>query len=245
MLPDSDEIEERVQDRVETVEERLDHIPSGYKMPDLEDMTISSAKKFDLGIVFIDINDFTAYSSRNDEWDVLFMLNVFLPEIMEAVRNHDGYFEKNTGDGILAYFGAGDSDEDAVETVFDYVATVKYILANHVNPVLEEKGVETISISAGATYGTTHISRVGVHSLNRLSAVSASANIASKLESASGKNEYYFGEGLVKHAEDSGWTEYVNDLGQFEDYVWTSSDDPYHHYNFKGVWTGTETSNLT
>ncbi|QRV17444.1 adenylate/guanylate cyclase domain-containing protein (plasmid) [Haloterrigena salifodinae] len=244
MLPDSDEISERIEERAETVEERLDHIPSGYKMPDLEDMTISSAKKFNLGIVFIDINDFTAYSSRNDEWDILFMLNMFIPEIMEAVRDHNGYFEKNTGDGILAYFGAGDSDEDTAVTVFDYVATVKYILANYVNPLLEEKGVEPITISAGATYGTTHISRVGVHSMNRLSAVGINANIASKLESASGKDEYYFGEGLVRHAGDHAGTEHVTDLGQFENYTWTDSGYPFHHYNFHGVWTGTETSNL-
>lgn len=102
-----DEIEDRIDDRVETVEERLENIPTDRKMPDLEDMTIHSAKRFRLGTVFIDINDSRGYMDRNGVEGTLFMLNNLIPELMELVREYNGYFEKNTGDGILAYFGAG------------------------------------------------------------------------------------------------------------------------------------------
>jgi len=54
-------------------------ISRGRTNPSLEELTIHSAKKYRLGIVFVDINDFSNYMSRNDDEDTLFMLNVFIP----------------------------------------------------------------------------------------------------------------------------------------------------------------------
>ncbi|CQR54108.1 hypothetical protein [Haloferax massiliensis] len=68
---DEEEIRERVQEQASKVEERLEHIPDGQSMPNREDMRLVSAKKFKLGLVFIDINGFTDYTSENDEKDVL------------------------------------------------------------------------------------------------------------------------------------------------------------------------------
>jgi len=76
---------------------------------------------------------------------------------MELVRDFDGKLEKNTGDGILAYFGAGEDDGDAVETLLEYIATVKWALKYHVNPELEDNDVETISISTGSAYDTVSV----------------------------------------------------------------------------------------
>lgn len=246
---EKEEIAERVEDQAELVEERLDHIPNGYTMPDREDMLLASAKKFKLGIVFIDINDFSNYSSDNPEWDVLFMLNMFVPEIMEIVRDYDGYFEKNTGDGILAYFGVGQSYDDTSETVLEYFATVKYALANHINPTLEDYDVEPITISGGASIGkTVYISRIGKHSLNRRTAVGTTANSASKLEDMAGKNQYFVNEGIHRHADkEDGWGQYLTDKGRLEGFTWGSDSsgwDPQHYYNFSGIWTVTETDNL-
>lgn len=246
---DRDEIEERVEDQVELVKERLDHIPDGQTMPDREDMLMASAKKFKLGIVFIDINDFTEYSGNNSAEDILYMLNLFIPEVMEIVRDYGGYFEKNTGDGILAYFGVGESYSEIAETILEYFATVKYALGNHINPSLEDLGVEPITISGGAALGKNiHISRIGKHSLNRRTAVGTTANVASKLENQAGKHEYYVNEGIYQYADrEDGWGRYLKDQGPFENYRWGSDSSGWtsaHYYNFSGIWTGTETSNL-
>jgi len=34
-------------------------------------------------------------------------MNVFMSEMITLVRDFDGRFEKNTGDGLMAYFGEG------------------------------------------------------------------------------------------------------------------------------------------
>lgn len=134
---DRDEVEGRVEERAGDIDDRLENIPNSYSMPDLEDMTIGTAKEFRLGVVFLDITGFTEYASDNDDKDVLFMLNLFITEVMEVARGMEGVFEKNTGDGILVYFGPNDDDETIAHDVLEYLATVKTVLADYVNPTLE------------------------------------------------------------------------------------------------------------
>lgn len=244
---DKDEIEERVEERRDTILDRLSDIPNGQTTPKLESLTIHSAKEYRLGMVFVDINDFSGYISRNDNEDTLFMLNLFIPEAMELVRDYDGKLEKNTGDGILAYFGAGENDGDAVENLLEYIATLKWALANHINPLLEEEGVETITISAGAAYSNVYISRIGAHSgnqqMNRLTAVSSGANVASELEDMADTNEYYVNDGVYENSDrEDGWGQYLWDKGEHDGYLW--GGDQAHYYNFSGIWTSTESENL-
>jgi class 3 adenylate cyclase len=247
---DRDEIDDRVSERAEEVDDRLDHIPDSYSMPDLEDMTIGTAKKFHLSLVYVDIHRFTEYTSEQDDKDVLFMLNLFIPEIIEIVRDLDGYFEKNTGDGILAYFGAGETNSQKAHLVFEYLATVKYALANHVNPKLEQYDIEPIQIKAGAAVGDVYISRTGVNRLNRRTAVGMVANIGADLEEKAAKNEYFVSHGIKRLAERGGcdWAEYLTDMGSHGTYRWRPNSDAEwedaHYWNFTGGWADTDWENL-
>jgi class 3 adenylate cyclase len=195
-------------------------------------------------MVFVDINGFSDYMSDNDDEDTLFMLNLFIPEIMELVRDFDGKLEKNTGDGILAYFGAGADDEDAVETLLEYIATVKWSLKYHINPTLEDYGVETISISTGSAYDNVYISRIGAHSgnqrMNRLTAVATGANVASELEGMAGTNEHFVNNGVYEYADDeNGWGQYLKYIDKHHGFTWGSEIKGYdtaEYYKFTGIW---------
>ncbi|WP_435078435.1 adenylate/guanylate cyclase domain-containing protein [Halococcus sp. AFM35] len=213
-------------------------------MPDLESMKIGSAKRFRIAVVFLDIVGFSDYAENNDVEDVLFMLNLFIPEVMEIVRDFDGNFEKNTGDGILAYFGVGDSNIETANTALEYIATVKYALANCVNPELEDNDIEPIHITAGASIGTVHISRIGVNALNRRTAVGYTPNVAAKLESMAGSNEYLVNSGIRQYAveSDDEWDKLLERRGRIGGYTW--GGDPDHYYNLSGGWTSTDWSNL-
>lgn len=231
-----EEVFEDIEDHAELVDERLEDISEGETIPDLEDMRIHDAKKFRLGIVFIDINDFTQYTSDNPDKDVLFMLNVFVPKAMELVREMDGAFEKNTGDGLLAYFGAEEEDEDIAETVLFYYLMIQLLLHSGVNPILEEYDVESISISAGAALGDTYISRIGIHSLNRRTAVSTNANVAAKLEGMAGTNQYYVNQGIYEKSDEEGLGGLLEEAGELEGYRWGSDlrgwTSPSKYYEF-------------
>lgn len=244
-------IAERVEDRADTVEERLMDISSGETAPTLNQMRLNEAKQFRLGMVFIDINGFSRYVLDNSDEQVLKMLSIFIPEVLQIVRDYGGYFEKNTGDGILAYFGAGETDSESVSTLLDYLATVKWALANQINPLFEENGIEPISISSGATYGSTYVSRIGVKSgnqqMNRLTAVSETANFAARLEEEADENEYLVGPRVKYHANDSGW----EGMFSYKDvwgYKWKpeseTKDREYIIRDFYGKWESTLSSNL-
>lgn len=227
-------------DHAELVDERLENIPEGETMPDPEDMRIHDAKEFRLGIVFIDINDFSEYASDNPDKDVLFMLNVFIPKVMELVREMGGAFEKNTGDGILAYFGAEDDNEGIAEGVLFYYFMIQLLLHAGVNPVLKEYDIETISISAAAALGNTYISRIGIHSLNRRTAVSTTANVASELEDLAGTNQYYVNQGIYQYSDtEDGLGAFLEQAGELDGYRWGSKSggwtDPSRYYEFPNV----------
>jgi class 3 adenylate cyclase len=246
-----EQIASRVRDRSEKLGDRLENISSGRTAPKLEGLRLNEAKEYRLGIVFVDINSFSDYVFSHSEQEVLNMLGLFIPEIIEIVRDYSGYFEKNTGDGVLAYFGAEENDVDSVTTLLDYLATVKWTLANQINPILDKQGIDPISISAGATYGTTFVSRIGVKSgkqrMNRLTAVSEIANIASRLEESANQNEYLVGSRIEHLAQETSWD------GKFEfnratEYEWRLNSEeelrPFLAYNFTGEWESTNSENL-
>jgi adenylate cyclase len=234
------ELTEDLEEHAELVEERLEDIPNSHSMPDLEDMNIHEAKKFRLGVVFIDINDFSDYAWRNERKDVLFMLNMFIPQLMEAVREFDGVFEKNTGDGILAYFGAGDDSDEIAETVLEYFLTVQYLLDIEVNPILNDYDIEPITMSGGAAIGDVHISRIGVHSMNRRTAVSPTANVASILENKADTDQFFVSQGVAEYAGDSLLGGMLVEAGTLERYRWgsilTDWTDPAKYYEFPNPW---------
>lgn len=241
---DREEVRERIDERVEDLNDRLDHIPDSYVMPEPDDMTIGSAKQFRLGVVFVDIAGFSDYAHRNDDEDVLFMLNVLIPEIMELVREHDGVFEKNTGDGILAYFGAGDSDEWTSHVLLTYIASIKTLLAEFVNPALEENGVEPVGIKVGAAMGDVFISRIGVNRLNRRTVVGETANIASKLEDAADVHEYFVSQEIKEMADEADcmWAEHLQSGGELSEFE--RDDEQVQYYDFRGVLEPTDLSNF-
>jgi class 3 adenylate cyclase len=241
---DREEISDRIDERVDALNDRLDHIPDSYVMPEPDEMTIGSAKQFRLGIVFVDIAGFSDYAYRNDDEDVLFMLNLLIPEIMELVRENDGDFEKNTGDGILAYFGAGESDEWTSHLVLTYIATIKTVLADFVNPALEAEGVEPVSIKVGAAMGDVYVSRIGVNRLNRRTVVGETANIASKLEDRADAHEYFVSQEFQETAEEADcmWAEHLRPGGTLEGFERDGEDVEY--YDFRGVLEPTNISNF-
>jgi len=146
--------------------------------------------------------------------------------------------------GFLAYFGAGKDDEDAVETLLEYLATVKWALKYHINPTLEDHGVETISTSTGSAYDNVYISRIGAHSgkqrMNRLTAVSTGANVASELEGMAGTNEHYVNDGVYEYSDDeNGWGQYLRDVDKHDGYTWGNELKGYdiaQYYKFTGIW---------
>jgi len=122
---------------------------------------------------------------------------------------------------------------------------VKWTLNEHINPILEDNGIETISVSTGSAYSQVYISRIGAHSgnqrMNRLTAVSTGANRAAELEDMADTNEHYVNDGIYQYSDqEDGWGQYVKHVGDHSGYTWGSELKGYdtaQYYKFTGIWS--------
>jgi len=185
---------------------RLDDVIEGRVTPSLEDITIGSARKLRVAVLFFDIRNFSSLTSSPDLDQLrsaLFMLDCVISMIMHVVYDYDGYIEKNTGDGILAIVGAEEDDATAANSAIDIAVISFYLLDNLINPYLVQNEVEAINARVGIDLGTLLISRIGTqtgsskHPRNFLTAVGPSANLANQLQNMAGTNQTWVGD-LVK-----------------------------------------------
>lgn len=238
------DIHQSIESRIKKLNKRLGDIPNGRTTPEKKDFRLNEAKKYELGMVFIDIDGFTKYLIDHGSERVLYLLGMFVPEAMKLVQEYDGYFEKNTGDGLFAYFGFGKTPGDSIADLLQYITTVRWVVANEINPRIEELGFEPVSISSGSTFGTTHLSRIGEKAykqeLNRMTAVSTQANIAYTLENIADADEHLVGPKVHFHADnaDQDFLEFY-DLN--DDYSWFNPDrgetEHYSIYRYTGKWS--------
>lgn len=237
-------IRKRIDRRAAELEDRLVGIPKGHKFPNKENQRLNEPKEYEVAMVFLDIDDFSNYAFKHKNKAVLYMLGLLIPEMMKLVSEYDGYFEKNTGDGLLAYFGFEKDASNSVANLLAYLSTVRWALVNEINPLLDEKGLDRISVSGGATYGKVYLTRFGErdHSqeLNRLTGVSSSANIASRLEEKATDGQFLTGPNVWYHADRPTLKKLLKLTDAFNAIRWTNPDtdepEPYQIYEYRGNW---------
>lgn len=175
---------ERGNRRVHSLKDRIDAITHGRTMPDLSDIAIGSGRRFDVAILFLDIVSFTSLPSGTfgEQERVLAILDVFMAEMMSIVSDHEGIFEKNTGDGLMAYFGTETtSAQESVRHAAEAAVMMHYITDDLINPWLKSEGYREINFRVGIDYGPVTIAKVGLPNTNSFVAIGSSANIANRL----------------------------------------------------------------
>ena len=123
--------------RKRTLEERVDASTPGRVFPDEERLAIGEGKHFDeMAVLFLDICGFSALPNwtTDEQKLVLKTLNLFMGEMLTVVRDYGGTFEKNTGDGLMAYFGEGArSTAEVVKPAVEAAITMHYLNDNLLN----------------------------------------------------------------------------------------------------------------
>jgi class 3 adenylate cyclase len=118
---------------------------------------------------------------------VLKSLNIFMGEMLTIVRDFDGVFEKNTGDGLMAYFGEGASNEaEAVAPAVEAAVTMHYVNDCLLDYFLKKDGGTPITFRVGIDVGPITLGKVAIHGGTHGSvlAIGTTANIACKVMEA-------------------------------------------------------------
>lgn len=198
-------LQERAAERNRRLTSRLAAIQGMRELPDREEIDVGSARETRGAILFADLVESTGLAHRyaRQPEKMLATLNLLVPTLMDAARCYDGEFEKNTGDGILAYFGMGaaHSDEHAAVCAVAAAQAMLWATANIVNPHLGARKLENVKITIGADLGDVLLARIGLQRVSNgtpMVAVGLVANRAAKIQDSAVPGQARIGEDLYK-----------------------------------------------
>lgn len=175
---------ERSDQRIEVIKARLSGITSGATMPEPDDVAIGSGRRFRIAVLFLDVCGFTQIPSSNftEQSSVLVLLQVFMAEMMSIIKDHNGTFEKNTGDGLMAYFGTEtQSDSESVRSAVEAALLMHYVTDTLINPWLLREQLPVVRFRIGIDFGDVTVARIGVPGTNTFVAIGCTANIANRI----------------------------------------------------------------
>lgn len=229
------QIKARIEERRKAIGDQLAAITDGRVMPGIEDLNIGYARELNVCVFFFDIQD---SSKRTDVKKAFHMLNLTIPEAMNLVRDYGGTVEKNTGDGVMAIFGANTADHTTKATdAVGCAIAIRYVIQTVINPLLAAAAIEPVKFRMGIDKGSVLIAKIGIRSLNFLTAVGASANVASQLQEVADTDGVCIGGSVYDHLPDS-WRKLTKPFAP-PNWTWTISQQgkrvPYPVYLFTGV----------
>lgn len=220
-----------------------DPIQSGRVIPDEQAISFGLGRRLKMAILFLDISGFSALPSEslNEQEVLLRVLNLFFSEIVKTAEDFGGTVEKNTGDGLMAYFedtSAGSSlgSERAISAAL----TMFYVTANLINPILLKNNLLPLRFRIGIDYGWVTIAKLGAAKrFNSIVAIGTTANIACKMLAHADPEELIIGENVVASLPEqrrhwckiktvnSGW-------------IYRKLNRPYPFYTYSGRWINVE-----
>jgi class 3 adenylate cyclase len=132
-------------------------------------------------MLFADLQGFTALCDRLDPAATVTVLNEYFRYMSEAIGRHHGHITELVGDGLLALFGALESNpwqcRDAVLAALDMRAA----LADY-NSKLRAQSLPELRFGIGIHTGEVVVGVMGAGELNKFTVTGDPINVASRVE---------------------------------------------------------------
>ncbi len=230
-------------DRIKTSLEQIRQAEAspGRVIPDENALVIGDGRRLGMAIMFLDICSFSARLLETEVEQHLMMkaLNLFFTEMVRIAEDYGGTVEKNTGDGLMAYFedNGGEPPTSGSKRAVSCGLTMFRAATNFVNPVLKVSNVQEIQFRIGIDHGNVTIAKLGAaRRFNSIVAVGATANVASKMLRFAGPSEMIIGDTVKKHLPVS-WHQYAQALNESSGWIYRTTGQPYPFYKYVGRWT--------
>lgn len=238
------EINDRLSLTIRDIVQQGQPVSSGRNVPAQSSLIIGEGKQLQLAILFLDICGFTNWDSGNstNQKDILTIFNLFMTEMVRTSNDYGATVEKNTGDGMMAYFeGEGpDKPSSACESAVAAAETMFYTTANAINPILRASNLRQIDFRIGIDFGPVTIAKVGSPRLfSSLVAIGITANIANKILRVAGPNDLIIGNDVFARLgpQKRQFCQLHRQHTQFVYKYPTGSTAPYPYYNYTARWT--------
>ncbi|SLN22427.1 adenylate/guanylate cyclase domain-containing protein [Ruegeria meonggei] len=140
----------------------------------------SQGQERQLAVLFLDMRGFTARTTGQLPYDIVFLLNRFFDAIVPAITADGGVVDKYMGDGLLAVFETSDAKSSA-RAGLRAAADVSRAL-DIFNRQLEAEGSPRIRIGMGLHLGDLVLGEIGAAGNAARTIIGDAVNVASRLE---------------------------------------------------------------
>jgi class 3 adenylate cyclase len=155
-------------------------------------------------------------------------MNVFMAEMLSIVHDFGGTYEKNTGDGLMAYFGEGETTDSArVKPAVEAALTMHFFNDQLFTPWLKGEGRRPISFRVGIDHGPVTIARVGIRGeKSSRVAIGTTANLACKLMNRIPNGGVCIGQNIYRNLPHN-WAQTCRQCDQLTGFVYVATQAPY------------------
>ena len=213
---------------------------AGRVVPEGEDLAIGEGRRLNMAVLFLDLSGFSGRPAEtaHEQTILLRLFNLFFTEMIRIVEEYGGTVEKNTGDGLMAYFedNGGDPPERGCKRAVASALTMMYTTQNFINPIIRESGLEELHFRVGIDHGPVTVAQVGAaQRFHGLVAIGTTANIACKMLDVDKPDSIIIGE-AVKNQLPAGWLQWCRLEKVLTGWNYRLSGNPYAFYEYIGRW---------
>jgi two-component system sensor histidine kinase ChiS len=139
------------------------------------DVNLGDQVQQEMTVLFSDIRSFTSLSEAMTPQENFNFINSYLGRVSPIIRQHNGFIDKYTGDGLMALFP--ETVEDALEAA---VAMQQEVAAY--NEYRRQRSHQPIQIGIGLHTGSLMLGTIGEAERMDTTVVSDAVNLASRME---------------------------------------------------------------
>lgn len=153
----------------------------------------SDAERRPLTVMFCDMADSTALSTRLDPEDLQDVIRVYQETCTKLIQDFGGYVARYMGDGILVYFGYPKSLERNAERAVRSALAILEAIAGLQRTLEHDKHIE-IAVRIGIATGIVMVGEiVGEGLAQERTVIGEAPNMAARLQSLAGRNGIVIG----------------------------------------------------
>jgi class 3 adenylate cyclase len=225
---------------LQKINERGDAVASGRVVPDDESIPIGQGRRLEMAVMFVDVCSFSQRPSEtpDEQSSLLQVLTLFFTELIRIAEEYGGTVEKNTGDGLMAYFedGGGTPPEAGCTRAVAAALSMFHAAGSLINPVLQRSGIRPLQFRVGIDYGKVTVAKVGVAKrFNSLVAIGTCANVACKILGFAEPDNIVIGESVCLRLP-AEWRRFCELSTISSGWVYRRTGFPYPLYRYTGRW---------
>jgi adenylate cyclase len=159
-----------------------------------------TAQRLDFAVIYVDLVNSTRMSTELAPDFLSKIVTVFSQEVSYVIEHFGGLVLKFVGDASIGYFPSSQNSDDIVLCG----ESVVYVVRNAINPLLLQMGHAGIEVKVTSDYGQHTIVRYGSdQERSYVDIISATMNLAAKMQSVTRGGQMVIGNSLYKKLSDN------------------------------------------